>query len=86
MKRLVEFFEKTYPKASIDENGITVYLLARPEGSDYLTIGTVSEYGAVNMVDKFIYRSNKGEYIRVLTTTDRHKRLYLQEFGGSIYE
>ena len=84
MEKLIEFFEKEYPKAEL-QSGMSIYLLARPEDSDYLTISTVSEYGAVNMVDKFIYRSNKGEYIRVLTKTDRHKRLYLHEFGGNLY-
>lgn len=81
MKELVEFFENTYPKARMN-NGMKIYIIARPNDSEYLTIGTVSGEGAVNLVDKYIYRSNKGEYIRVLTATDRHKRLYLYEFGG----
>lgn len=68
------------------DTGMKVYLIARPDDSAYLTIGSVSDEGAVNLVDKFIYRSNKGEYIRVLTTTDRHKRLYLHEFGGTMYD
>ncbi len=81
MKELVEFFELTYPKATMI-NEMRIYIITRPNNSLYLTIGTVSKEGAVNLVDKYIYRSNKGEYIRVLTSTDRHKRLYLYEFGG----
>lgn len=84
MKKLIEFFEEQYPKTTL-ETGMRIFLLARPEDSDYLTISTVSENGAVNLVDKFIYRSNKGEYIRVLTKTDRHKRLYLYDFGGELH-
>ena len=75
MKKLIKFLRHSYP--SIVRNKIQVTLLAK--GEEYCVIA-VTKNGTVNMMDKFIYQSSKGHYIRVLTKPERYMRVYLYEF------
>lgn len=75
MIKLIKFLKNNYP--TVVKNKIQVSVLTQSE--DYCAIA-VSKNGTVNLMDKFIYESSKGKYIRVLTRPDRYMRVYLEEF------
>ena len=75
MKKLINFLKLEYP--TVDKNKIQVSLLTRNER--YCAIA-VAKNNTLNLMDKFIYESSKGNYIRVLTRPNRYMRVYLHEF------
>jgi hypothetical protein len=74
MKRLNKFIEKTYPHHDLI-NGGTVYLITQSE--DYVSIASVTKEGFITLIDKYIYQSQKGPFIRALISQNRHVRIYL---------
>ena len=75
MKKLIKFLKLKYP--TVTKNKIQVSVLDRNE--NYCAIA-VAKNGTLNLMDKFIYESSKGNYIRVLTCPNRYMRVYLHEF------
>ena len=75
MQKLIKFLELEYP--TVTKNKIQVSILTRNE--NYCAIA-VAKNGTLNLMDKFIYESSKGKYIRVLTRPNRYMRVYLHEF------
>ena len=77
MKCLTKFIEKTYPSAKIP-NDRTVYLLAQSE--EYVSIASITKEGYITLIDKYIYQSQRGPFIRALISENRHIRVYLHNF------
>ena len=77
MDKLIGFLRDNYP--TVTRKGVQVSLLTK--GEEYCAI-TFAKDGTLNMVDKFIYQSSKGDYIRVQTRPNRYMRIYLHEFEG----
>lgn len=73
MDKLIAFVKETYP--TVTKKGITVAFLTRTE--DYTTIALMKD-GTINLMDKFIYQSSRGEYIRALTNPNQYVRIYLK--------
>lgn len=79
MEKLIKFLELEYP--TIKKNKIQVSLLTQSE--EYCAIA-VAKNGTLNLMDKFIYESSKGRYIRVLTKPERYMRVYIDEFYDEV--
>ena len=72
MEKLIKFVKETYP--TVERKGISVSFLTI--GEEYATIALVNK-GTINLMDKFIYQSSHGEYIRALTKPNHYVRVYL---------
>lgn len=75
MDKLINFIHETYP--TIHKKQIYTSLLNHTP--EYATIA-ISKNQTLNMMDKVIYKSSKGNYIRVLTKPNRYMRVYMEEF------
>lgn len=74
MNKLIEFIKENYPTAI--KEGVSVSFLKRED--DYIDIA-VMQKGKLRLMNKFIYQSSKGEYIRALTKPNHYIRIYLGE-------
>lgn len=77
MKRLNKFIENTYPSHELP-NGGSIYLLTKSE--NYVSIASITKEGFITLIDKYIYLSQRGPFIRALIAQNRHVRVYLDNF------
>lgn len=75
MDDLIQFIKGHFP--TVSKFNIHVSLIERTE--NYVTIA-VSKNGTLNLIDKFIYYSRRGSYIRVHKEKKRYMRIYIQQF------
>lgn len=75
MDKLIHLIETHFP--TVKKKGIRVSLIYL--GVQYVTI-SVQDDKIINLMDKFIYESSKGKYIRALFKPERYVRIYLEEF------
>jgi len=72
MEKLIKFIKENY--STVTKKGITVAFLII--GEEYTTIALIKGK-TINLMDKFIYQSSHGEYIRALTKPNHYVRVYL---------
>lgn len=80
MKLLIDFIANTYPSHELPNKSKVFILSPVPYNQPYVTIASITKEGYVNLMDKFVYQGRKGQFIRALYTTNRHIRVYLDNF------
>lgn len=79
MKQLINFIQETYPSHEI-QGKRKVYIISPEPHTKYITIAIITKSKYVSLMDKFLYQGKRGFFIRALLTTNKHVRVYLDEF------